>query len=342
MNGLVNAALFPVLRPEWLALNKETAVDPRRPVIDSHHHLWGPQPSQYMEPELIDDVTATHNVVATVYVECRFHYRPDGPELLRPIGEIEFARRVGENAPEGRRLCAGIVGFVDLLKLGNDADAALEAAIEAGQGRLSAIRNITAWSADTRAVPPMPGRFEGHLRHETFRDGFRRLARRGLPFEAFVYQTQIEDVIDLARAFPDTPIVLGHIGGPVEVGLPTADGKAAYDRWRALVLKLAQCPNVFMKLSGMGMRITRFDMDRRELPPTSDDLAEAWRPLFSVVIDAFGPSRCMFGSNFPVDKGGYSYAAMWNAFEKISAGLSEAEKDRLFRGTVSDVYKLKL
>ena len=342
MNGLVNTALFPSLRPDWLALRTELAVDPRRQIIDCHHHLWGPAPSQYMEPELFTDMNGVHNVVASVYIECRFHYRPDGPELLRPIGEIEFAARVAERAAGDRRPCAGIVGFVDLLRLGAGADAAIEAAIEAGKGRLSGIRNITAWSADTTAVPPMPGRFDGHLRHNAFREGFRHLARRGLPFEAFVYQTQLADIVDLARAYPDARIILDHLGGPVEVGLQTPKGKSAYEAWRKDILKVAKCPNVVVKLSGMGMRITRFDTDLRELPPSSDDLAVAWRPLFAVAIDAFGPERCMFGSNFPVDKGGFSYAAMWNAFKNIAADLSDDEQNRLFSGTAIDIYRLAL
>jgi predicted TIM-barrel fold metal-dependent hydrolase len=237
------------------------------------------------------------------------------------------------------QVCAGIVGYADLT-LGAAVEKVLEAMITAGSGRFRGIRFITASHPDQAAWGSMVTRPEGLLTDQRVREGFARLAPLGLSFDAWMYHTQLGDLLDLARAFPETQIVLGHVGGPIGLGRYAGKRDEVFAEWSGRIRELAACPNVHVKLGGLGMRMFGFDLHTRELPPSSEELAAAWRPYIETCIAAFGPERAMLESNFPVDKGSCGYAALWNAFKRIAAGYSAAEKAALFSGTATKFYRL--
>jgi predicted TIM-barrel fold metal-dependent hydrolase len=271
-------------------------------------------------------------------------YRATGDETRRSLGETEFVNGVAAMSASGgygaTKACLGIVGNVDM-RFGDRAKAALEAHVAISGGRFKGIRNVSPWHVSglraSSATPP-----EGLLRDAEFRRGFKALGELGLSFDSWLLHTQLDDVIDLARAFPGTSIVLDHVGGPIGVG-PYAGRRAeAFAEWKPKLFELARCSNVTVKLGGLGMHLGGFDFPERPKPPTSAELAEAWKPYIETSIEAFGPERAMFESNFPVDKGMCSYAVLWNAFKRLAAGWSAAEKTALFSGTAARVYKLAL
>ena len=334
------ASMFGPVRPDWLALHTEDVIDPSLPVVDAHHHLWRHDGNRYMAEDFSDDLAGGHKIVASVYVECGSMYRETGPEPLRPLGEIEFAAGIADTyAAQGKAgICEAIVGTADL-SLGSSVKRVLEAAIEAGRGRLRGIRRITAWDADETLMANLIRRRPGMLSEPSFREGFSCLAPLDLTFDAFVFQRQLPELLDLARRFPDTMIVVDHCGGPIRVASYGRALDESFRAWRNDLKLLATLDNVWIKLGGLGMRIAGFEFDSREMPPTSGQLAAAWRPYIDSCIDIFGPSRSMFESNFPADKGTCSYTVLWNAFKRIAESYSDTEKQDLFARTASRFYK---
>jgi predicted TIM-barrel fold metal-dependent hydrolase len=333
------------VRPEWLERRREPALEPGLPIVDPHHHLIDrPQSGRYLLPELLADIGGGgHNVVATVYLEWLSMYRVDGPVEMRPVGEIEFANGVAAMSASGGygrpRVCAGIVGHADLA-LGERVAEVLEAMIASGGGRFRGIRFISASDPDQTQWGAAVGRPQGLLLDGRVREGFAQLAPLGLSFDAFMYHPQLGDLVDLARAFPSTPIVLNHVGGPIGLGRYRGKRDAVFAEWSARIAELAACRNVHVKLGGLGMRVFGFDVHEGELPPSSEQLATAWRPYVETCISTFGADRAMFESNFPVDKGSYSYGVFWNACKRLAQGASADEKAALFHGTASRVYRL--
>jgi predicted TIM-barrel fold metal-dependent hydrolase len=332
-------------RPDWLAQRVEEIIDPARPIVDPHHHLWDRGGQRYLIEEISSDLASGHNVIATVYVEARSMYRAQGPEAFRPVGEVEFANGAAAMSASGgygsAAVCAGIVGHVNLL-LGEGARPVLEAEIAAGQGRFRGIRHSSAWDADADVAGIYATRPKGLLLDKTFRRGFACLAPLGLSFDAWLFHPQIGELTDLARAFPDTRIVLDHCGGPAGIGSYANRREEIFAGWKSSIQEIAKCPNVVVKLGGLAMRLLGYDFHERPLPPSSEELAAAWRPTIETCIEAFGPGRAMFESNFPPDKGQCSYQVIFNAFKRIAASYSEAEKTALFSKTASDSYRLKL
>lgn len=333
------------VREEWLALHEEPALDPERPIIDAHHHLWDRPGARYLQPELLLDISSSgHRVVGTVYVQARSAYRVDGPVELRPVGEVEFAlgiNREGSASGLPCQVCAGIVGFADLL-LGEQVAPVLDALVAAGAGRLSGVRNTTAWHADpairSNPQPPPPGL----LSTAAFRRGAAQLAPRGLNLDIWAYHTQLDEVLGLARALPKLPVILDHVGGPLGAG-PYAGRKAEIrEVWMSGMRALAACPNVAVKLGGLAMRVGGFAFDQMLRPPSSQQLAEAWGDILHAAISLFGPQRCMFESNFPVDKGMVGYGPLWNAFKRVARQYSPTEQDALFGGTANRLYGLAI
>jgi predicted TIM-barrel fold metal-dependent hydrolase len=338
------SGLYADPRPDWLALHKEEIIDPGRPIVDPHHHLWDRGGQRYLIEEITEDIASGHNVVATVYVEARSMYRAGGPEAFRPVGEIEFANGAAAMSASGgygaAAVCAGIVGHANLLQ-GEGARAVLEAEIAAGQGRLRGIRHSSAWDADADVAGMYATRPKGLLLDSTFRKGFACLAPLGLSFDAWLFHPQIGELTDLARAFPDTRIVLDHCGGPVGIGHYANRRAEIFPVWKKSIEEIAKCPNVVVKLGGLAMRVLGHDFHERPMPPSSEELAAAWRPYIETCIEAFGPRRGMFESNFPPDKGQCSYQVIFNAFKRIAAPCSESEKTALFSNTATDFYRLK-
>jgi predicted TIM-barrel fold metal-dependent hydrolase len=339
------SGLYADPREDWLALHKEEIIDPARPIVDPHHHLWDRGGHRYLIDEMATDIASGHNIVATVYVEARSMYRAGGPEARRPVGEVEFANGAAAMSASGgygtAAICAGIVGHVNLL-LGEAAREVLEAEIAAGGGRFRGIRHSSAWDADADVAGMYALRPKGLLLDTTFRKGFACLAPLGLSFDSWLFHPQIGELMDLARAFPDTKIVLDHCGGPIGVGSYANRREEIFPVWKASIQQIAQCPNVAVKLGGLAMRLLGHDFHERPKPPSSEEAAAAWRPYIETCIEAFGPERSMFESNFPPDKGQCSYQVIFNAFKRIAASCSEAEKTALFSKTAADVYRLKL
>jgi predicted TIM-barrel fold metal-dependent hydrolase len=339
------SGLYADPRVDWLALREEEILDPARPIVDPHHHLWDRGGQRYLIEEIACDIASGHKIIATVYVEARSMYRARGAEAFRPVGEIEFANGIAAMSASGgygpAAICAGIVGHVNLL-LGEGAKAVLEAEIIAGQGRFRGIRHSSAWDADANVAHMYATRPRGLLLDSTFRKGFACLAPLGLSFDAWLFHPQIGELTDLARAFPDTTIVLDHCGGPAGIGSYANRRAEIFVIWKRSIEEIAKCPNVVVKLGGLAMRLFGYDFHARPAPPSSEELAAAWRPYMETCIEAFGPERCMFESNFPPDKGQCSYQVIFNAFKRIAAPCSEAEKTALFAKTAMDVYRLTL
>jgi L-fuconolactonase len=333
------------VRQDWLDRRREEIIEPELAIVDPHHHLVDrPETGRYLLPELLADTGSGHNVTATVYLEWLSMYRAEGPAELRPIGEIAFANGVAAMTASGTygktRVCAGIVGHADLT-LGAPVEKVLQAMIEAGGGRFRGIRFITASHPDQAAWGSAIIRPEGLLTDPRVREGFARLAPLGLSFDAWMYHTQLGELVDLACAFPQTQIVLDHVGGPIGLGPYAGRRDEVFAAWSGEIRELAACSNVHVKLGGLGMRMFGFTHHMSESPPSSEELAAAWRPYIETCIAAFGLERAMFESNFPVDKVRCGYAALWNAFKRIAAGCSAAEKAALFAGTATKFYRLE-
>jgi predicted TIM-barrel fold metal-dependent hydrolase len=329
----------------WLARRPtETALEPELPIIDPHHHLWHtPQRGLYLLPELLADIGGGHNIVSTVFLECQSMFRADGPEEMRPVGEVEFVNGTAALSASGQygktRVCEAIVGWADLM-LGARVRKVLEAEIEAGGGRFRGVRYGTSYDDSivgkfvSRPIPPH------RLLDPKFREGFAELGTLGLSFDSWHFHPQLPDLVDLARAFPGTTIVVDHVGGVLGVGPYAGRSAEILPQWRQSIADLAKCPNVNMKLGGLGMTSFGFDFHERDTPPSSQELADTWRPYVETCIEAFGPSRCMFESNFPPDKQSCGYTELWNAFKRITSGASAAEKTALYSGTAARVYRM--
>ncbi|MDO9564756.1 MAG: amidohydrolase family protein [Bradyrhizobium sp.] len=339
------SGLYADPREDWLAQYTEEVIDPQRPIVDPHHHLWDRGGQRYMIEEMAADIASGHNIVATVYVDCRSMYRAGGPGAFRPVGEVEFANGVAAMSASGgygpAQINAGIVSHVNLL-LGDGARPVLEAEIAAGGGRFRGIRHSSAWDAEFEVAGMYAKRPKGLLLDATFRQGFACLAPLGLSFDAWLFHPQIGELTDLARAFPDTRIMLDHCGGPVGIGRFAGKREETFAVWKASIQDIAKCPNVSVKLGGLAMRLLGYDFHERPMPPSSEAAAAAWRPYIETCIEAFGPTRAMFESNFPPDKGQCSYQVIFNAFKRIAAQYSESEKTALFSATATDFYRLKL
>ena len=331
---------FPQIRPDWLALRQEAVLLPEQRIVDTHHHFWDEESAPYHADDLLADMRGGHRVVATVLVECKARYRADGPVELRPVGETEFAVAQAEHAArQGVEVCQGIVSWADLQR-GERAEPVLQAHVEAGKGRFRGIRCRAAWSDNPALAGPADGPPEGMLLQPGLQAGVKLLGRMGLSLDLWLYHTQLADVVRLSRDCPETPMVLNHVGGPLGIG-PFAGRRAeVFEDWRESIREIARSPNMQVKLGGLGMPRTGFPFASAEIPVSSETLADAWRPYVETCIEAFGAERCMFESNFPVDKGMCSYTVLWNAFKRIVSGASADERDALFQGTARRFYRI--
>jgi L-fuconolactonase len=321
---------------DWLDRHTEPILDPGLPIIDPHHHLWIRDGNHYLMPELLADIASGHNVIATVFEECHSMYRPTDPLEQQSLGETEFVTGVAAMAASGvfgtTKICARMIGRVDLL-VGHRARPLLERHMIASGGRFAGIRQSTAWDDSDRIhkVVPTPAM----LLDSKFRVGFAALSALGLVFDAWVYHPQLSEVADLAASFPNTRIVLNHVGSPILGGPYAADRARVFADWKAGMAKLAQHQNVSVKLGALPIRLRG---EAKDLPPSSEEVAAAWRPWLETSIELFGANRCMFESNFPVQKRWCSYQVVWNAFKRLAANASAAEKTELFSGAAARVY----
>ena len=322
---------------DWLSLTQEEAIEPEIPICDSHHHLWYHDETDYHVDHFLHDAAGGHRILQTVFVESRMMLRKDGPEEMKPVGETEYVQRVVANCKNGSvDVAAGIVGFADLT-LGAAVDRVLEAHLAAGKGRFRGIRSIGTWDASSAVRSRAP---RGLYRDAGFQEGFSRLAKHGLSFDACIYHPQLPDLLDLAGRFPDTTIILEHMGMPVFIGPYSQQRDKVLQDWQQSIAALAALPNLFIKLGGIGMPILGQGWHQQAAPPTSAVIAEAMKPYFSWCLEHFGVKRCMFESNFPPDKRSCSYTVLWNAFKRLTQGMAPDEWVSLFAGTAVQVYRL--
>jgi L-fuconolactonase len=314
------------------------------PIVDAHHHLWVRPKNQYLLQEFSDDLNCGHKIVSTVFIECQTMYRATGPEATRPVGETEFVASIAAMSERGHhgptRVAHAIVGFADL-SLGAQVEPVLEEHIIAAAGRFRGIRYATGWDASPDIRNSHAASGPRTLAEPAVRAGLTTLATLELAFDAMVFHTQTDDLIDLAQALPGLSIVVGHAGGPLGYGPYSRRDDEVFGVWKAAMQRLAKHPNVTVKLGGLLIRLAAIDYRTAVTPPSSDVLAARWRRYLETSIEQFGADRCMFESNFPVEKMGTGYATLWNAFKRLVEDASESEKQQLFSGTARRVYRLE-
>ena len=324
----------------WLTQNDEAVIDPALPIIDPHHHLWD-RDNRYLFDDLLDDTESGHNIRATVYIQCRSMYRADGPVDMQAIGETEFVNGVAAMSASGFygdiRACAGIVSHADL-RIGSRVGGVLDAHAQVAGSRFKGIRFSTPWDNDVSLTPVRPDK--GIMMDKRWREGFAELGKRKLTYDSLLFHTQLGELTDLAHAFPDTTIVLNHVGNPIGLGPYASKRDEVFAQWSKSIAEIAKCENVVIKLGGFGMHIFGFGLDKRGKPPLSEELAQLWKPYYDVCVAAFGPKRSMFESNFPVDKISCTYKTIWNTFKRMAVGCSASEKADLFHDTAARVYRL--
>jgi L-fuconolactonase len=323
----------------------EAPLEPGLPIIDPHHHVRDRVGSRYLFEDFLADLSACgHAIRATVVIESDDMFRAGGPPELRPVGETEFLNGVAAMFASGKYGttlgCAGIVGCPDLT-LGDRVRPVLEACIAASSGRFRGVRNLLAWHESPELRRARTGPPDVML-SPWFRAGLAALANYDLSYDAYVYHPQMPQLIALARAVPGVRIVVDHSGGPVGAGPYAGKRDEVFAVWAKHIRALAECPNVFMKLGGLGLPVMGFGFDARVPQASSEELADAWRPYFATCIEAFGARRCMFESDFPPDKNVCSYRVIWNTFKRIAAGCSTDEKTDLFSASAVRAYKLNL
>jgi predicted TIM-barrel fold metal-dependent hydrolase len=318
------------------------------PICDPHHHFWDYRlariPYQrYLLHELAADLHSGHNVRSTVFIEARAMYRADGPEEMRSVGEVEFVQGLAAASASGLygpgRAAAAIVGHANL-NLGERIAPVLDALQAASPDRFRGIRHSVLWDPHPEVENTAAHQREGHLASDHFRAGARVLARRGLSFDAWLFFTQLPELADFAKAVPDLTVILNHIGGLLRVGPYANRDNKVLATWRSGIAAVSACPNVTIKLGGIGMPRTGFDWHARKTPIGSAELAASMAPLMTYCIEQFGPNRCMFESNFPVDKVAYSYNVLYNAFKRLSTGYSAAERTAMFHDTAARIYRI--
>lgn len=333
------------IRLEWLDRRKEPILEPELPIIDPHHHLWQRPGWRYLLDDLLLDTGSGHNIVATVYMEAGSMYRERGPEEMRPVGEVEFANGVAAMCDSGifgkTRVAGGIVGHADMM-LASRVEPVLTALMRAGGDRFRGIRHGVSWDGDPATVRPNSPVLAGMLADKKFREGVAVVAQLGLSYDVSIYHPQINEVADLASALPNTRIVLNHVGGVLGLGSYRNKRDEVFARWSSSIKALAARPNVFVKLGGLGQSYTNLRFDEDAEPPSSEMVAARFRPYIETCIAAFGTSRCMFESNFPVDKISYSYHVFWNACKLMAKGASSVEKADLFGGAAARCYRLNV
>ena len=332
----------------WHALTQEETLEPEIPICDPHHHFWDFRTERipyqrYMLHELADDINSGHNVRSTVFVEARSMYRIDGPEEMRPVGEVEFVQGLAAASATGLygpgRAAAAIVGHANL-NLGEGVKPVLEALQAASPNRFRGIRHSVTWDPNPAVENTAAYKSEGQMSSANFRAGAKVLADMGLSLEGWMFFPQLPELAEFAKAVPNLTIILNHIGGLLRDGPYANRDEEVMATWRTGIAAAAQCPNIVLKVGGIGMPRMGFDWHTRSKPIGSEDLAKDMAPLVNYCIEQFGPSRCMFESNFPVDKVSFSYHVMYNAFKRLSKSHSASERADMFHDTAARVYRI--
>ena len=328
---------------EWHAQVVEDILDPDRKIVDPHHHLWRRGiGNDYLLADLWGDTDSGHRIEKTVFVECHSEYRTDGSEHLRPVGETEFVAEVAAESARGterQARIAGIVAHADLT-LGDAVEEVLNAHEATGLQLFKGIRHAGARAEDPTELMISGRAIENLYEDNKFRQGMKVLGRMGLTYDTWHYHYQNRAFAELARAVPDTTMILDHFGTPLGVGRYESKREEIFEQWKKDIAEIARCENVVAKLGGLAMPDNGFGWHLRAMPPTSDEFVAAQKRYYLHTIECFGPDRCMFESNFPVDKYSISYHVLWNGLKKIAQDFSEDEKNAMFSRTASGVYRL--
>jgi L-fuconolactonase len=334
---------------DWLGLTTEAPLEPELPICDPHHHLWDRRAARipyqrYQLDELLEDIGSGHNVRSTVFIECRSMYRKDGPAEMRPVGEVEYVQGQAAASASGlygpARAAAAIVGHANL-SLGERVEPVLAALQAASPNRFRGIRHSVTWDAHPEVENTAAHKAQGQLASDQFRAGARVLARMGFTLEGWCFESQLPEMAAFAHAVPELTIILNHVGGLLRTGPYESKQAEAMESWRKGIAAVARCPNVVIKLGGLGMIRCGFDWHMREKPIGSEELASAMAPYLTHCIEQFTPARCMFESNFPVDKVSFSYNVMWNAFKRFSKNCSTSERAAMFHDTAARAYRIE-
>jgi len=308
-------------------------------ICDAHHHIWDFPTSKYLADELLEDFVSGHNVTSSVYMECGHAYDTSLPKHLASTGETKFIENFAEEILKRTNgdvaACKAIVSYTDLC-LGSRTQESLEAHL-AASNRFCGVRHATGWDADKNIRNAHTKPTEGLMLTKEFSNGIRALTKLNLSFDAWLYHPQILEFATLAKNHPNQIMVLDHVGGPLGIGRYAGARKLVYEQWKKNISLLATQENVYVKLGGLAMSIT--GMVNKRLPNIDTiQLAALTAPYYLHVIDKFGAERCIFESNFPVDKVGVSYSTLWNSFKYITQSFSPSEKLALFKGTAEKIY----
>ena len=330
------------INEKWLAKVEEDTLEPQLKICDPHHHLWQHPNNTYLAEEFLQDINSGHKISSTVFVECMSSYYKDSSKALAPVGETKFIEELAERNVKNRSrtdIAKAIVGFADLL-LGDAVEKVLDAHLEESPYRFKGIRHACGWdsSDQIRNSHTNPKRFL--YLDETFQKGFAKLFDYGFTFDAWLYHPQHQDLITLAKSFPNQIIIVDHVGGPLGIGPYQNKQQSVFQCWKKTISQLAECENIFMKLGGLSMATSGFEWHKKNKPPTSLQLAEATAPYLNFCIEKFGTKRCMFESNFPVDKISCSYNILWNSFKRITGSFSIDEKRDLFHDVAVKIYDI--
>ena len=328
------------INKKWLETVAEETIEPDLQICDPHHHLWKHPNSTYLTQEFLEDTSSGHKIASTVFVECMSEYYTDSPKPLAPVGETEFVEKLAnKNIAESTEthIAKAIVGFADLL-LGDSVEEIFDSHLEKSPDRFKGIRHACGWDSSDkiRNSHTNPSRFL--YLDKKFQKGFGKLFDYGLTFDAWLYHPQHEELIALAKSFPNQRIILDHVGGPLGIGPYENRKQSVIQSWQKTISQLAECENVVVKLGGLSMATSGFEWHKKAKPPTSHELAVATAPYFNFCIEKFGTKRCMFESNFPVDKISCSYNVLWNSFKRITSKFSEGEKRDLYHDVAANTY----
>ena len=328
-------------RLDWINLGEETPVDPNLRIVDPHHHLWERGGSRYLAEELHEDTSKGHNVTNTIFVECKAEYRPNGEEKFRSLGETEFVVKEAERLEElSETKISGIVAFVDLT-LGEGLEEVLLEHDQCSSGLMRGVRHATAWSDDPEISIAHTKPAKAVMGSKLFLEGVSKLSTFNFTFDGWLYFDQLPELLHLARVTPETNIVINHLAAPLQIGKWAAIPQEVDEIWRSNLQKLAKCENVYLKLGGIGMdNYFANDWVNQKKPPSSDDVAAVWKEKILWCIEIFGTDRCMFESNYPVDRQTLPYSVIWNSFQKVTDSFTENEKSDLFSSTACNVYRV--
>tara|TARA_B100000214_G_scaffold50505_2_gene31822 strand:- start:5564 stop:6592 length:1029 start_codon:yes stop_codon:yes gene_type:complete len=334
---------------DWINGVKEEIIDPEREIIDPHHHLWhGPdnppgikESYRYLLQDLWQDTSSGHNIKKTVFIDCGQEYYSDGPEQFKPVGETEFVAEIAAQATsdQSQAQISGIIGHANMM-LGSNVKEVLELHVEKGNGLFRGIRHAGGWDSDERVKNAHSHPTPHIYLEDKFQQGLQELSSLEMVFDTWHYHNQIKDLTKLAKNLPELIIIHDHFGGPLGIGPYKDKREEIFIQWQEDIYELSQCPNVFSKLGGLAMPVNGWDWHKRELPATSDEIISEQGRYYLHTLECFGSDRCMFESNFPVDKQSVSYHVIWNAYKKLVYDFDEKTKDDLFYKTAERVYKL--